>query len=56
LLELENPERTTPFIFAWVSTSNDGPGIAGDFPNRAIYHYYLGPPFQLYKLPLAVPQ
>jgi hypothetical protein len=46
LLELENPELTTPFIFAWVSTSYDEPGFAGDFPNRAVYHHYPGLPFQ----------
>src|SRR5512136_1757103 len=40
LLDLENPELTTPFIFSWVGTLYNDPGLAGDFPNRAVYHYY----------------
>jgi hypothetical protein len=56
LLDLENPELTSPFIFAWVSASARDPGLAADFPDRTVYHYYPGQPFQLYKLPLAAPQ
>jgi hypothetical protein len=56
LLDLENPDLTTPFIFAWVSTTYDDPGFASDFPDRAVYHYYTGLPFQLNKVPLAAPQ
>jgi 4-amino-4-deoxy-L-arabinose transferase-like glycosyltransferase len=55
LLDLENPELTTPFIFAWVGTLVNDPGLASDFPDRAVYHYYPGLPFQLYKIPLAAP-
>ncbi len=56
LLDLENPELTSPLIFAWVSASARDPGLAADFPDRTVYHYYPGQPFQLYKLPLAAPQ
>jgi hypothetical protein len=56
LLDLENPDLTTPFIFAWVSTTYDDPGFASDFPDRAVYHYYPRLPFQLNKVPLAAPQ
>lgn len=55
LLDLENPELTRPFIFAWVSTAYIDPGLDGDYPNRTVYHYYPGLPFQLYKVPLAAP-
>ncbi len=55
LLDLEDPELTTPFIFAWsISTFADSM-LANDFPNRTLYHYYPGRPFQLYKEPLAIP-
>ncbi len=55
LLDLENPELTSPFIFAWsVSVFSDSQ-LAMDFPDRTVYHYYPGRPFQLYKEPLPVP-
>ena len=55
LLDLENPELTSPFIFAWsISTKTDA--ILGtDFPNRRVYHYYPEQPFQLYPGPLPNP-
>ncbi len=50
LLDLEDPELTTPFIFAWsISTSTDSM-LANDFPNRTVYHYYPEQPFQLYQV------
>jgi 4-amino-4-deoxy-L-arabinose transferase-like glycosyltransferase len=55
LLDLENPELTSPFLFAWVSNSSTDLGFADDFPDRSVYHYYPGLPFQLYKVPLAQP-
>ncbi len=56
LLDLEDPELTTPFIFAWSGDPSIDSGLSSDFPNRTVYHYYPGRPFQLYKEPLAAPQ
>jgi hypothetical protein len=56
LLDLEDPELSTPFIFAWVGSSSYDPGLASDFPDRSTYHYYPRLPFNLYKVPLAAPQ
>ena len=55
LLDLEDPELTTPFIFAWSQHLPSMPRFANDFPDRTVYHYYPGQPFQLYKEPLAAP-
>lgn len=55
LLDLEDPELTTPFIFAWSTDSSVDASLANDFPDRTVYHYYPGQPFQLYKEPLALP-
>jgi hypothetical protein len=55
LLDLEDPELTTPFIFAWSLNPSIDALLANDFPNRTVYHYYPGRPFQLYKEPLAIP-
>src|SRR4030042_1843754 len=55
LLDLENLEPTTPFIFAWSSSPVVDATLADDFPDRTVYHYYPEQPFQLYKEPLAVP-
>ncbi|PWB56327.1 MAG: hypothetical protein C3F13_01960 [Anaerolineales bacterium] len=52
LLDLENPELTSRFIFAWsVSPSTDA-ALVRDFPDRAVYHYYPGRSTQLYQEPL----
>jgi len=55
LLDLEDPELTTPFIFAWSISPSIDASLANDFPNRTVYHFYPGQPFQLYKEPLATP-
>jgi hypothetical protein len=55
LLDLEDPELTTPFIFAWSISPTIDATLANDFPSRTVYHYYPGQPFQLYKEPLATP-
>jgi hypothetical protein len=55
LLDLEDPELTTPFIFAWSASSSVDATLANDFPGRTVYHYYPGRPFQLYKEPLSTP-
>lgn len=55
LLDLENPQLTSPFIFAWsISTSVDA-SLAKDFPSRTVYHYYPEQPFKLYNKPIATP-
>jgi hypothetical protein len=56
LLELENPELTSPFIFAWSNDLSADPSLANDFPNRTVYHYYPGRSTQIYKEPLAAPE
>lgn len=55
LLDLENPDLTSPFIFAWSVNPITDAALAGDFPSRMVYHYYPGKPFQLYREPLQVP-
>jgi 4-amino-4-deoxy-L-arabinose transferase-like glycosyltransferase len=55
LLDLEDPEFTTPFIFAWNSSPSADASLSNDFPDRTVYHYYPGQSFQLYKVPLPTP-
>lgn len=55
LLDLEDPELTTPFIFAWSINPSIDTTLKNDFPHRTVYHYYPAQPFQLYKQPLATP-
>jgi len=56
LLDLENPELTSPFIFAWSISPSTDALLGKDFPGRTLYHYYPGQPFQLYREPLSNPQ
>lgn len=55
LLDLEDPHLTTSFIFAWSISPSTDAKVAQDFPNRTVYHYYPGQPFELYKQPLPAP-
>jgi hypothetical protein len=55
LLDLEDPELTTPFIFAWSISPYTDSLLAKDFPDRTVYHYYPEQPFQLHKEPLQSP-
>jgi hypothetical protein len=55
LLDLENPELTSPFIFAWSNNPAVDASLATDFPDRTVYHYYPGQPYKLYKEPLGAP-
>ena len=48
LLDLEDPELTTPFIFAWSSESFVDDTLGQDFPDRTVYQYYPEQPFNLY--------
>ncbi len=54
LLDLENPELTTPFIFAWSITPYTDSILGIDYPNRTVYHYYPEQPFKLYRQPLTI--
>ncbi len=49
LLDLENPQLTSPFIFAWSINPAADAQLEKDFPNRTVYHYYPGKPFELYE-------
>jgi 4-amino-4-deoxy-L-arabinose transferase-like glycosyltransferase len=55
LLDLENPQLTSPFIFAWSISPTTDSMLKKDFPNRAVYHYYPGQPYRLYQQPLSSP-
>jgi 4-amino-4-deoxy-L-arabinose transferase-like glycosyltransferase len=55
LLDLENPELTSPFIFAWSMSPSTDAMLGNDFPDRSVYHYYPEQPFQLYMEPLPNP-
>ena len=55
VLDLENPELTTPFIFAWSISPSADAALVNDFPFRNIYHYYPERTFQLYPEPLPEP-
>jgi hypothetical protein len=55
LLDLEDPELTTPFIFAWSINPSTDSLLAKDFPNRTVFHYYPEQPFQLYQEALPAP-
>jgi hypothetical protein len=54
VLDLENPELTTPFIFAWSISPTADAALANDFPSRNVYHYYPERTFQLF--PEALPE
>ena len=55
LLDLQDPQYTTPFIFAWSISPSVDASVANDFPDRTVYHYYPRRSFQLYKEPLPNP-
>jgi hypothetical protein len=40
LLDLEDPSLTTPFIFAISGGPTADKALAGDFPDRKVFHYY----------------
>jgi hypothetical protein len=51
LLDLEDPELTTPFIFAWTSNPSTDSRLGKDFPGRTVFHYFPEQPFKLYPEP-----
>ncbi len=55
LLELEDPDLTTPFVFAFGPKSTLEATIREHFPDRAIYHYYPDEPDRLYSRPRGQP-
>lgn len=55
LLDLENPNLTTPFIFAWSINPAIDATLGIHFPDRTVYHYYPEQPFELYIQPLQNP-
>jgi hypothetical protein len=48
LLDLENPELTTPFIFAIGVGPNTDQQLVEDFPSRQVFHYYPDDPWKFY--------
>jgi hypothetical protein len=55
LIDLENPELTSPFIFAWSINPTVNAQMSRAFPDRTTYHYYPDQPFHLYKQPQDFP-
>ncbi len=55
LVDLENPELTSPFIFAWSISPTTDATLTSKYPGRTVYHYYPGEPFQLYLVPQQAP-
>jgi hypothetical protein len=53
LLDLEDPNLTSPFIFAWSNSPSVDASLSNDFSDRSVYHYYPGQPFQLHIEPLS---
>jgi hypothetical protein len=51
LLELQNAQLTTPFIFALSRGDIVWADYAKRFPERRIYHYYPDEPYKFYRLP-----
>jgi hypothetical protein len=52
LLELEDPDLGSPFIFAWNMNEAIDAKVARRYPNRAVYHYYPDQPYLFYSAPL----
>jgi hypothetical protein len=52
LLELENPELSSPFIFAWDMTPEVDAEVAASYPDRSVFHYYPDQPYIFYTAPL----
>jgi len=52
LIELEDPDLGSPFIFAWDMTTEVDEKVARRYPNRAVYHYYPEQPYTFYTNPL----
>lgn len=53
--ELENPELTSPFIFAWSIGPKTDRAAAQHFPEREVYYYDSKNPGKFYRLPAPEP-
>jgi hypothetical protein len=51
LLELENADLTSPFIFALARGSAFDAALARDFPDRRVVHYYSATPGEFFSYP-----
>ena len=52
LLDLQNPDLTSPLIFAWTTDARRDTFLASSFPDRNVYYYYPErQPFQLFNAP-----
>ena len=53
LLDLENPDLTSPLIFAWTTSPEREAALVSSFPQRNVYIYYPDQqPFTLFSKPL----
>ena len=51
LLELQNPELTSPFIFAISRGNSEDAALMMDYPNRHVIYYYPDEPYEFYFVP-----
>jgi hypothetical protein len=52
LLDLENPDLSSPLIFAWTTNPQREAALTRLFPDRNVYYYYPNrQPFQLFSTP-----
>lgn len=51
LLELQDPQLESPFIFIMSRGANADAEAAEDFPERKVYHYYPEEPYKFYTAP-----
>ena len=49
--DLQNPDLTSPFIFAWSIGPNTDRAAADHFPERSIYYYYPDEPGKFFTAP-----
>mgnify|MGYP005861592863 FL=1 len=52
LLDLQDPDLGSPFIFAWNMNDEIDAKVARRYPNRAVFHYYPEQPYSFYPAPL----
>ncbi len=53
LLDLENPDLSSPLIFAWTTNPQREAALTRLFPERNVYYYYPDrQPFELFRAPL----
>ena len=49
--DLENPNLSSPFIFAWSIGPHTDQAATEDFPERSVYYYYPDEPGRFYRTP-----